>query len=133
MNHRLSHNLTMELNYTYSHSIDNDSGVQNNLITFSTSEICDLRNLRVCRSSSDFDHRHLLSSSFEYGLPFGQGKWIANGSSKLLDELIGGWRVSGIFSAFTGSPFKIDSGAYTIDFTQTQPAVFIGTKSDIKA
>ncbi|MGA2201292.1 MAG: carboxypeptidase-like regulatory domain-containing protein [Terriglobales bacterium] len=133
VNHRLSHNLTMELNYTYSHSIDNDSGVQNNLITFSTSEICDLRNLRVCRSSSDFDHRHLLSSSFEYGLPFGQGKWIANGSSKLLDELIGGWRVSGIFSAFTGSPFKIDSGAYTIDFTQTQPAVFIGTKSDIKA
>jgi hypothetical protein len=132
VNHRLSHDLTMELNYTYAHSIDNDSGVQNALIDFATAEICDLRNLRVCRGSSDFDHRHILSSSFEYGLPIGQGKWIANGSSKLLDELIGGWRLSGIFSADTGSPFKIDSGAFTIDFTQTQPAVFIGNKSDIK-
>jgi len=132
VNHRLSHNLTMELNYTYSHSIDNDSGVQNNLITFSSSEICDLRNLRVCRGNSDFDHRHLLASSFEYGLPFGRGKWIANNSSKALDEVIGGWHVSGIFSAYTGSPFKVDSGAFTIDFTQTQPAVFIGTSADIK-
>jgi hypothetical protein len=132
VNHRLSHDLTMELNYTYSHSIDNDSGVQNNLISFSGSEICDLRNLRVCRGNSDFDHRHLVSASFEYGLPFGRGKWIANNSSKPLDEVIGGWRVSGIFGAYTGSPFKVDSGAYTIDFTQTQPAVFIGTSADIK-
>lgn len=133
VNHRLSHNLTMELNYTYSHSIDNDSGVQNNLIDFSTSEICDLRNLRACRGSSDFDHRHLLASSFEYGLPFGKGKWIAGNSSRLLDEVIGGWNVSGIFTAYSGSPFKIDSGAFTIDFTQTQPGVFIGNKSDVKA
>ena len=132
VNHRMSHNLTMELNYTYSHSIDNDSGVQNNLVLFSSSEICDLRNLRVCRGNSDFDHRHLLSSSFEYGLPFGRGQWLGGNSSKLLDELIGGWHVSGIFQAYTGSPFKIDSGAFTIDFTQTQPAVFIGTGADVK-
>jgi len=133
VNHRVSHDLTMELNYTYSHSIDNDSGVQNNLIDFSTAEICDLRNLRACRGSSDFDHRHVLASSFEYGLPIGQGKWIAHDSSKLLNELIGGWHVSGIVTAYSGFPFKIDSGAFTIDFTQTQPGVFIGTKSDIKS
>jgi hypothetical protein len=131
VNHRLSHHLTMELNYTYSHSIDNDSGVQNALISFSTSEICDLRNLRVCRGSSDFDHRHLLASNFEYGLPFGRGMWLGSNLPKAVDEVIGGWRVSGIFTAYTGSPFKIDSGAYTIDFTQTQPAVFIGTKADV--
>ena len=132
VNHRLSHDLTMELNYTYSHSIDNDSGVQNNLIDFSTSEICDLRNLRACRGSSDFDHRHLLASSFEYGLPIGKGKWLAGNASRFTDELIGGWHVSGIFSAYSGSPFKIDSGAFTIDFTQTQPGVFNGDRSAIK-
>jgi hypothetical protein len=133
VNHRLSHDLVTEINYTYSHSIDNDSGVQNNLILFSSSEICDLRNLRVCRGSSDFDLRHNVAASFEYGLPFGQGKWIGHDSGKLKDELIGGWKVSGIFTAHTGYPFKIDSGAYTIDFTQTQPAVFIGTPADVKA
>lgn len=131
VNHRLSHNLTMELNYTYSHSIDNDSGVQNALISFATSEICDLRNLRVCRGSSDFDHRHLMAANFEYGLPFGRGRWLGSNAPRALDEVFGGWNVSGIFTAYTGSPFKVDSGAFTIDFTQTQPAVFIGTKSEV--
>jgi hypothetical protein len=130
VNHRVAHNLTMELNYTYSHSIDNDSGVQNALISFATSEICDLRNLRVCRGSSDFDHRHLLASNFEYALPFGQGMWLGGNSHGLVNEIIGGWHVSGIFTAYSGAPFKVDSGAFTIDFTQTQPAVLIGTKSD---
>jgi hypothetical protein len=136
VNHRFSHDLTMELNYTYSHSIDNDSGVQNSLISYQSSgasEICDLRNLRACRGSSDFDHRHLLVSNFLYGLPFGRGKWIGGSSSKALNEVIGGWKVSGIFTAFTGDPFKVDSGAFTIDFTQTQPGVFIGTPADVKA
>jgi hypothetical protein len=131
VNHRMAHNLTMELNYTYSHSIDNDSGVQNNLISFATSEICDLRNLRVCRGSSDFDHRHLLASNFEYALPFGRGMALAGNAPGWANEIIGGWNVSGIFTAYTGAPFKVDSGAFTIDFTQTQPAVFIGPKSAV--
>jgi len=133
VNHRFSHDLTMEANYTYSHSIDNDSGVQNNLNSFSDSEICDLRNLHVCRGSSDFDHRHIFVANFVYGLPIGRGKWLGGNSSKLLNEVIGGWRFSGIVAAFTGDPYKVDSGAFTIDFTQTQPGVFIGKRSDLAA
>jgi hypothetical protein len=132
VNHKFSHDLTMEANYTYSHSIDNDSGVQNNLITFSGSEICDLRNLHVCRGSSDFDHRHILAADFVYGLPVGRGKWVGTNMPKLLDEAIGGWQFSGIATAYTGDPFKVDSGAFTIDFTQTQPAVFIGNGADVR-
>jgi Carboxypeptidase regulatory-like domain/TonB dependent receptor len=131
VNHKFSHDLTMEANYTYSHSIDNDSGVQNNLVGFSGSEICDLRDLHVCRGSSDFDHRHLLSANFVYGLPIGRGKLVGSDMPKLLDEAFGGWRFSGIASAYSGAPFKVDSGAFTIDFTQTQPGVFIGNASDV--
>ena len=39
---------------------------------------------------------------------------------------------SGIVIAHTGYPIKIDTGTFPIDFTQTAPAVFIGTQSDIK-
>jgi Carboxypeptidase regulatory-like domain len=131
VNHKFSNDFTMEANYTYSHSIDNDSGVQNALISFANAEICDLRNLRVCRGSSDFDHRHILAANFIYGLPIGRGRWLGSNMSKLLDEAIGGWKVSGIVTAYTGAPFKVDSGAFTIDFTQTQPGVFIGSKSDV--
>jgi|HubBroStandDraft_1064217.scaffolds.fasta_scaffold02534_3 hypothetical protein len=131
VNHKFSHDLTMEANYTYSHSIDNDSGVQVNLSDFNDAEICDLRNLHVCRGSSDFDHRHIFNANFVYGLPVGRGKWIGNNMSKILDAVVGGWRLSGIVTAFTGDPYKVDSGAFTIDFTQTQPGVFIGKRSDL--
>ena len=131
VNHKFAHDFTMEANYTYSHSIDNDSGVQNNLIDFATAEICDLRDLHVCRGSSDFDRRHIVNANFVYGLPIGRGKWLGADMPRLLDEAIGGWKVSGIVSAYTGDPFKVDSGAFTIDFTQTQPGVFIGKRSDL--
>jgi len=135
VNHRMSHDFTMEFDYAYAHSLDNDSDIQNNLVTFTgtgEAEICDLRNLHVCRSNSNFDATHTFASNFTYGLPFGQGRWIGNGASKLLNELIGGWSVSGIVTGHTGFPFSVDSGTFPIDFTQTAPAVFIGNQSDLK-
>jgi hypothetical protein len=135
VNHRMSHDFTMEFDYAYAHSLDNDSDIQNNLILFTgtgQAEICDLRNLRVCRSNSNFDATHTFVTNFTYGLPFGQGKWIGNGSSRLLNEVIGGWSVSGIVSGHTGFPFSVDSGTFPIDFTQTAPAVFVGNQSDLK-
>jgi hypothetical protein len=95
-------------------------------------EVCDLRDLRVCRSNSNFDATHTFASNFTYGLPFGQGRWIGNGASKLLNEVVGGWSVSGIVTGHTGFPFSVDSGTFPIDFTQTAPAVFIGNQSDLK-
>jgi Carboxypeptidase regulatory-like domain/TonB-dependent Receptor Plug Domain len=136
LNHRMSHDFTMEFDYAYSHSMDNDSDIQNNLVTFTgtgEAEVCDLRSLHVCRSNSNFDATHTVAANFDYGLPFGQGKWLGNGSSKLLNEVIGGWSVSGIVTAHTGFPFSVDSGTFPIDFTQTAPAVFIGNQSDVTA
>ncbi|MFZ0979430.1 MAG: carboxypeptidase regulatory-like domain-containing protein [Candidatus Acidiferrales bacterium] len=136
LNHRMSHDFTMEFDYAYSHSLDNDSDIQNNLVTFTgtgEAEVCDLRNLHVCRSNSNFDATHTVAADFDYGLPFGQGKWLDNGSSKLLNEVIGGWSVSGIVTAHTGFPFSVGSGTFPIDFTQVAPAVFIGNQSDLKA
>jgi carboxypeptidase family protein len=136
VNHRTSHNLAMEFDYVYSHSIDNDSDVQNSAVLFESSgvaEVCDLRNLRVCRASSNFDARHVATANFEYGLPFGRGQWLGHGSSRAIDELIGGWKVSGIFTAHTGFPYKVDSSTFPIDFTQSAPAVFVGTPQDLKA
>jgi len=118
-----------------SHSIDNDSDIQNSLIGFSgagLAEVCDLRDLRVCRSNSNFDARHVVSVNFEYALPFGRGQWMGHDAGHLLDEAIGGWKVSSIVTAHSGFPIKIDTGTFPIDFTQTAGAVLIGTQSDVK-
>ena len=132
VNHRLSRNLTGEFDYTFAHSIDNDSDVQNSLVSFSAAEVCDLRNLRVCRGNSNFDARHTVAAFFEYGLPIGRGEWLLHDSSKWLDEVFGGWKVSGIVLGHSGFPFKVDTNTFPIDFTQTAPAVFVGTQSEIK-
>ncbi|MGH9746651.1 MAG: carboxypeptidase regulatory-like domain-containing protein [Candidatus Acidiferrales bacterium] len=135
VNHRLSHNLAFELDYALSHSIDNDSDIQNSLIGFSgagLAEVCDLRDLRVCRSNSNFDARHVASVNFEYALPFGRGQWMGHDAGRLLDEAIGGWKVSSIITAHSGFPIKIDTGTFPIDFTQTAGAVFVGSQSDVK-
>jgi Carboxypeptidase regulatory-like domain/TonB-dependent Receptor Plug Domain/TonB dependent receptor len=135
LNHRLSHGLALEFDYAYSHSIDNDSDIQNNLINFSSAgqaEVCDLRNLRVCRGNSNFDARHVASANFEYALPFGRGQTFGHDSGRLLDEVIGGWKVSSIVIAHSGFPIKVDTNTFPIDFTQSAPAVFVGTQSDVK-
>ncbi len=135
LNHRLSHGLALEFDYAYSHSIDNDSDIQNSLINFAgngQAEVCDLRNLRVCRSNSNFDARHNASANFEYALPFGRGQAYGHDAGKLLDEVIGGWKVSSIVIAHSGFPIKIDTGTFPIDFTQTAGAVFVGSQSDVK-
>ena len=136
LNHKMSHDFTMEFDYAFSHSLDNDSDIQNNLVTFTgtgAAEVCDLRDLHVCRGNSNFDATHTVSANFDYGLPFGRGKWLGGNSSKFLDEVIGGWKVTGIVIAHTGFPFSVDSGTFPIDFTQTAPAVFTGTQADLKA
>ena len=134
VNHRASRDLTMEFDYAFAHAIDNDSDIQNSLVSFvstGAAEVCDLRNLRVCRGNSNFDARHTVAANFLYALPFGRGQWVGRNSARWLDEVIGKWKVSGIVIAHTGFPFKIDTGTFPIDFTQSAPAVFVGTQADV--
>jgi hypothetical protein len=74
---RFSHGLQFDLNYTWSHSIDNGSSITN---TVTGGLVCDLTNLRVCRGNSDFDIRHLVNANFIYELPFGRGQRFGSGS-----------------------------------------------------
>jgi hypothetical protein len=85
--------------YAYAHSIDNSSGNSNGV------GIQNPANLRLYRGNSDFDIRHNLVLSWTYELPFGRGKRFAAGAGGLLQAVIGGWRLHGIDTFATGSPF----------------------------
>ena len=57
---------------------------------------------------SDFDVRHRFVANFVADLPFGEGKpWVQSGIGA---ALLGGWRVSGIFTGRTGRPFTVTQG-----------------------
>ncbi len=102
---RYSNGLSFRTAYTYSKAIDvagqplNSGGstsVQNPL------------NFLALRGLSDYDYRHRFVTAAVYDLPFGRGKRLAD--SALAGWLLGGWRVSGIFTRRTGRPFSVTAG-----------------------
>ena len=118
---RFSQGLQFDLNYTWSHSIDNGSSVVN---TVTGGLVCDMTNLRVCRGNSDFDIRHLVNANFIYELPFGRGQRFGSGASGWVNQIIGGWEVTGIFTGRSGLPFGTTTTAFPVGFNFNSPAAY---------
>jgi hypothetical protein len=100
--------LTMDFNYSYSHSLDDASGLQgetgfgNN--TSNGAFIVNPIRQRNNYASSDFDIRHLINVSGVWQMPFGKGKAFMNTENRALNAVIGGWQLSGIYRWNTGLP-----------------------------
>jgi hypothetical protein len=93
---RFSRGLEFTAAYSWSHSIDEVSDVFAN-IGFSAMPQSD-NNLGAERASSNFDIRHRFVGSFVWDLPLAKDQAV-----------LGGWRLSGIFTAQTGQPYTVNS------------------------
>jgi hypothetical protein len=130
----LSQGLQFNFNYTWSHSIDNNSQSSGtNALYEVTGIICDATKPRACRGDSDFDVRQIITADFEYDLPFGHNRTFFGNSGTLTNELIGGWSVSGIPSYRTGLPINVLSDAFIASFAAEDPAIFTGSKSNLSS
>jgi hypothetical protein len=58
-----------------------------------------------------FDARHNFVFSANYELPFGRGRRWASDSSSVVDAILGGWRLSGIFQRRSGFPITVVDGS----------------------
>ncbi|HXW04055.1 MAG TPA: TonB-dependent receptor [Vicinamibacterales bacterium] len=58
-----------------------------------------------------FDARHNFVFSANYELPFGRGRRWGTNSSALVNAILGGWRLSGIFQARSGFPITVVDGS----------------------
>lgn len=100
--------LTLDVNYSYSHSLDDSSGLQtdfgygsaNNSGPFIENPIRQRDNY----ANSDFDIRHLINASAVWQMPFGKGRALMNTENKAVDAIVGGWQLSGIYRWNTGLP-----------------------------
>jgi hypothetical protein len=98
----------MDFNYTYSHSLDDSSGLQsdfgygsaNNNGPFIENPIRQGANY----GNSDFDIRHLINASAVWQMPFGKGRTWMNTDNKVVQAVLGGWQISGIYRWNTGLP-----------------------------
>ena len=119
-NARWGSNLRGQFNYTFSKSFDEASaaerigpyegtgGTGNDLngggIVINSWDPLALRGL------SDFNAFHQLNANLVYQLPFGKGQRLLGNTSPLVNELVGGWHVSGVFRVTSGFPITIDNG-----------------------
>ncbi len=122
----MSHGLQFDVNYTWSHSIDNVSVVANTGAGGGYGFICDAVHPRECRGNSDFDTAHYVTGDFTYQLPFGRGRSFGGTLPLVADELIGGWSVSGIPSYHSGQAWSPLSNAFVAGFANDAPAIFNG-------
>jgi hypothetical protein len=95
--------LTLQLAYTYSHQIDL---VSNDVVNSLSNPF----NPSYDRGSGALDRRHIFNANYIYNLPF-----FANNGSTLERVVLGGWSISGITVAQTGTPQPITySGTDTL-------------------
>ena len=99
---RYATGLTIVVAYTYSKLMDVATGPWSGE-TLGAGGIQDWNNLRLERSVSSLDQTQRIIFNTVYALPLGKGLHGAAG------KLIAGWEISGIYSAFSGSPLGISS------------------------
>jgi Carboxypeptidase regulatory-like domain len=128
----LNHGLQFDFNYTWSHSIDNTSLIANSTPSGTgIGFICELQNLRACRGNSDFDETTVVNADFTYELPVGRGRQFGATEPRWLDEIIGGWAVSGLPQWHSGVAFTAFSNAFVAGFANNAPATFNGNRGAV--
>lgn len=92
---------TWDVNYTFSKSLDTDQGVQNDSSTLANPLVPG-----VDYGPSKFDHKQIFNALFVYNLPT-----RFSILPKALNQVVGGWHVSGIFTALSGGPVYVTEGS----------------------
>lgn len=69
--------------------------------------------LEYAISTQDRPHRFVISGLWE--LPFGRGKRLLNAAPTVVDKVVGGWQVQGIYTAQSGPPIGFGNVLYMGD------------------
>ncbi len=124
---RTGTHFTFDVNYSFSKSLDTDQGVQNDSAILANPLMPG-----VDYGPSKFDHKHIFNALFVYNLPTRYSMFPA-----ALNQVLGGWHISGIFTALSGSPLYVTEGAQVWGGGQrsvfSTPAVPLAAPSSLNA
>ncbi|KAA6458754.1 hypothetical protein DYQ86_19620 [Acidobacteria bacterium AB60] len=96
------HNLSAQFSYTWSHQIDIASGDMGSTnMPGGQSFVSNPFNLRYDRGSGVLDRRHIFSANYDYKMPY------LGPNSTLARAVLGGWEISGVTTAQSGTPRQI--------------------------
>ena len=112
VNKRMSHGLQLNASYTWSHALDEDSGLG---LFFNGN---DPFNLPSAYGSSDFDRTHVFIFSYLYQIPIG------NHLTGAARQIINGWALSGVTTLESGQPYAV------YDFSGGVASIYYGGGND---
>jgi hypothetical protein len=134
---RFEHGLMTNMAYTYGKSIDDQSvdpvGATSGggLSTTNSRTPTDIRNWREERGRSDFDRRHVLNLTSIWEPPFGKGRTFGAQWAPVVNAILGGWSVNGMFTFMSGEPFSVRSGVRTSNYSHESRAALVGEKPEV--
>jgi hypothetical protein len=99
LNRRFSHGFTFATGYTFSKEMDNLLASTRNPYDYSLE-----------KSRGAIDHRHVVTGSWAYQLPFGRGHELNPGSTAVR-AIASGWTISGIVTFTSGAPLALTGTA----------------------
>jgi hypothetical protein len=109
---RISHGLTINAAYTWSHALDEESGAQ---LFYNGNNPLDLRS---GYGNSDFDRTHVFTVFMQYQLP------NFTNSDGFVKHLVNGWGVSSFIVAQSGQPYSV------IDYSGGVAGLYYGGGQD---
>lgn len=101
---RLSHGLSFIFNYAYAKTMDSGTASGNSTSVDVWQNAYDVS---ANYGLSTLDVRNTINGSATYELPFGKGKLL--GLHGIADEVLGGWRVTGVYQIHSGIPFTVNT------------------------
>ncbi len=102
---RLGRSLTMDFNYTLSHSRDDASGLQTST-GYGAAFILNPLRQQDQYADSDFDIRQIINANAVWEIPFGRGRKFFSGIGSVGNAVLGGWQLSGIYRWNSGLPIS---------------------------
>ncbi len=135
---RFGRGVGANLAYTFAKSIDNGSidpvGATSGggLSTTTSRAPVDARDFKLERGRSDFDRRHVFNVASVWDLPFGKGEKFGGDWHPAINAVLGNWSVNGIFTATSGEPFSVTSGARTSNNAHVSRAVILDPNLEAK-
>ena len=112
LRHAMTHGVQFDLNYTYSHSIDEGSdaeriGAEGGL----GDQIYNAWAPELQRATSTFDTKHQINSNWVFELPYGRGRAFGSSSNRVANGVLGGWDITGVLRWTSGFPVSVGNGA----------------------
>jgi hypothetical protein len=105
---RLSHGLMVNASYTFSHSLDEGSGLGSGLFFNGNNPL----QPSTAYADSDFDRTHVFTISYAYQFP------TFLNASRLVKGIANGWGIQGVTVAESGEPFSV------IDFSGSAASLY---------